>query len=54
MLSLTYEFKINRSYLLLRISQCVKFDVCQGKNSQDIEWPIYPGITMTNFPLDSD
>jgi hypothetical protein len=38
---LTIDLKINRIHLLFRKYQCMKFEVCQAKGSQDIEWTKY-------------
>jgi hypothetical protein len=33
-----FDFKINRGHSLLRMYQCTKFNVCQAKGYQNIEW----------------
>jgi hypothetical protein len=33
----SFDLKINRVHLLLRMYQCIMFEVCEAKGSQDIE-----------------
>jgi polyhydroxyalkanoate synthesis regulator protein len=52
MSSLTFDLKINRVHLLLRMYLCIKFEVCQAKGSQDIEWSIYSHVKFDRWPFD--
>jgi hypothetical protein len=50
-----FDLKINRVHLLFRMYQCMKFEVCQTKGSQDIEWSVYSYVQFQAvWPLTFD